>query len=241
MSDILRISSSNWQPQTKAQRAFASCAAVLISLTFLAQFNQQFTHTLLSDGMTHSREFILTWITPAKIINKSNTVEATSTPLSNKATQSKSSMRDLAKPKTRSQTDTTNIAITVPPISITNQAPEKDITESNVADPLAAPPKKDTSKDATLSAEHRGTNLTNLMSNGKPNSAAVRAAYEASKSDIQKMAEANNKTLMTTPNSKYEKFQDSANRAAKPDCLRQGGSILSLFVVAYQAATDHCK
>ncbi|MFC0351035.1 hypothetical protein [Undibacterium danionis] len=240
MSDILRISSSNWQAQTKGQRAFASCAAVLISLTFLAQFNQQFTHTLLNDGLTHSREFILTWIAPSKIVNQANSEQVAATSPTNKAAQAKSSTRDPAKAKTR-QTDTANIATTTPPLTITNKEPDKDIAESNVTDPLAAPATKNTTKDATLGAEHRGTNLTNLMTNGKPNSAAVRAAYEASKSDIQKMAEANNKTLITTPNSKYEKFQDAANRAAKPDCLRQGGSILSLFVVAYQAATDHCK
>jgi len=240
MSDILRISSSNWQPQTKGQRAFASCAAVLISLTFLAQFNQQFTHTLLNDGLTHSREFILTWIAPSKIINQANSEEVATTSPTNKTAQAKSSMRDPAKAKTQ-QTDTANIVTTTLPLTITNKELDKDIAESNVADPLAAPATKNTTKDATLGAEHHGTNLTNLMTNGKPNSAAVRAAYEASKSDIQKMAEANNKTLITAPNSKYEKFQDSANRAAKPDCLRQGGSILSLFVVAYQAATDHCK
>ncbi len=240
MSDILRISSSNWQPQTKGQRAFASCAAMLISLTFLAQFNQQFTHTLLNDGMTHSRELILTWIAPSKMVNQANTEQVAATSPTNKTAQAKSSMRDPAKAKTQ-QTDTANIATTTPPLTITNIELDKGIAESNVTDPLAAPATKNTTKDATLGAEHRGTNLTNLMTNGKPNSAAVRAAYEASKSDIQKMAEANNKTLITTPNSKYEKFQDSANRAAKPDCLRQGGSILSLFVVAYQAATDHCK
>ncbi|MBR7799095.1 hypothetical protein [Undibacterium fentianense] len=75
----------------------------------------------------------------------------------------------------------------------------------------------------------------------KPDGATVRDAYHASKSDIQKMAEKRGLALNDPKASKYEKFQDAATRAAKPDCLRQGGSILSLFVVAYQVATDHCK
>lgn len=75
----------------------------------------------------------------------------------------------------------------------------------------------------------------------KYDSASVRQAYEASKTDIQKMAEKSGTTLEDPKLTKHDKFQQAANRAAKPDCLRQGGSILSLFVVAYQAATDHCK
>jgi hypothetical protein len=72
-------------------------------------------------------------------------------------------------------------------------------------------------------------------------STGIRQAYEASKSEIQKMAERNGSSLEDTKLTKHDKFQQAANRAAKPDCLRQGGSILSLFVVAYQVATDHCK
>jgi type IV secretory pathway VirB10-like protein len=84
-------------------------------------------------------------------------------------------------------------------------------------------------------------NNTVSVSKTKYDSDAVRRAYQDSKTDIQKMAEASGKPLVTTPASKYDKFQTAANNAAKPDCLRQGGSILSLFVVAYQVATDHCR
>ncbi|MFA9273619.1 MAG: hypothetical protein ACEQSE_01980 [Candidatus Aquirickettsiella gammari] len=75
----------------------------------------------------------------------------------------------------------------------------------------------------------------------KYDSAAIRQAYEASKSDIQKLAGKSGASLEDPKSSKHDRFQQAANRAAKPDCLRQGGSILSLFVVAYQVATDHCK
>lgn len=75
----------------------------------------------------------------------------------------------------------------------------------------------------------------------KYDSATIRQAYEASKSDIQKLAEKSGTSLEDPKASKHDRFQQAANRAAKPDCLRQGGSILSLFVVAYQVVTDHCK
>lgn len=75
----------------------------------------------------------------------------------------------------------------------------------------------------------------------KYDSAAIRQAYEATKSDIQKLAEKSGTSLEDPKASKHDRFQQAANRAAKPDCLRQGVSILSLFVVAYQVATDHCK
>ncbi|MBI3711526.1 MAG: hypothetical protein HY253_00970 [Burkholderiales bacterium] len=69
----------------------------------------------------------------------------------------------------------------------------------------------------------------------------LRHAYQDSKTELQKQAEKSGKSLADDRLTQQEKFQQAANRAAKPDCLRQGGSILSLFVVAYQVATDHCK
>ncbi len=69
----------------------------------------------------------------------------------------------------------------------------------------------------------------------------LRRAYQDSKTELQKQAEKSGTPLADARLTQQEKFQQAANRAAKPDCLRQGGSILSLFVVAYQVATDHCK
>lgn len=70
---------------------------------------------------------------------------------------------------------------------------------------------------------------------------SIQRAYQDSKTDIEKQAEKSGKSLTDARLTQQEKFQQAANRAAKPDCLRQGTSLLSLFVVAYQVATDHCK
>jgi hypothetical protein len=126
------------------------------------------------------------------------------------------------KPETDTPLPTSNTTMTPP---------------ETLADPLAisAATTTATTAEPTLSASSA------LRINGKLNSAAVRAAYEASKTDIQKMAEKSGNSLEDPRLSKHDQFQQAANRAAKPDCLRQGGSLLSLFVVAYQVATDHCK
>jgi hypothetical protein len=74
-------------------------------------------------------------------------------------------------------------------------------------------------------------------------SATIRRAYEDSKSDIQKMAEASGKPLHPPHASKYDQFQTAASQAAKKDCLgpNAGGSLLSIFVIPFMAATDKCK
>lgn len=221
MSHILLAHQSSWQPQTKQERSFAAIAAILISLTFFAQFNQQFVPNNLSDKFSNSKQLFLSWISVPKTTTVPQKTETTAnTP--KKIVLNKVSLKAISKQRPI-ETEVTE----QPATAITNTNKETAIT-----DPLAIT----ATQEPTLSAG--GKTSINL---GKPNSAAIRAAYEASKSDIQKMADANNKTLITTPASKYEQFQGAANRAAKPDCLRQGGSLLSLFVVAYQAATDHCK
>nr|WP_314863056.1 hypothetical protein [uncultured Undibacterium sp.] len=232
MSETLLTYQSHWQPETRKQRAFAFAAAVTISLSFFAQFNQQFIHTGLdqNSGISASREFILTWIkSPIKQTDKTKSNEVP------KKSPTKNTIIETGKPATTFEnsliakqraTNTENSDSAPTAVTI------KEVTSS---DPLF----RDSSQEATLGASKNSLPMTGVS--GKLNSAAIRAAYEASKTDIQKMADATNKTLINTPASKYEQFQGAANRAAKPDCLRQGGSILSLFVVAYQAATDHCK
>ena len=78
----------------------------------------------------------------------------------------------------------------------------------------------------------------------KFDSKSIRRAYQDSKTDIQKMAEASGKPLIKTPyTSKYDEFQSAASRAAKKDCLsaNSGGSLLSLIVIPVMAAMDKCK
>ena len=74
-------------------------------------------------------------------------------------------------------------------------------------------------------------------------SASIRRAYEDSKSDIQKMAETSGQPLHPPHVSKYDQFQTAASQAAKKDCLgpNSGGSLLSIFVIPFMAATDKCK
>lgn len=114
-----------------------------------------------------------------------------------------------------------------------------------IATPTAATesPKQQTSKndfdDAFKSEKAIALAITTKSAGIDGNS--IQRAYQDSKTDIEKQAEKSGKTLTDPRLTQQEKFQQAANRAAKPDCLRQGGSLLSLFVVAYQVATDHCK
>lgn len=85
--------------------------------------------------------------------------------------------------------------------------------------------------------------IDRAMANKSANidSTSIQRAYQDSKTELQKQADKSGTPLADARLTQQEKFQQAANRAAKPDCLRQGGSLLSLFVVAYQVATDHCK
>ena len=77
------------------------------------------------------------------------------------------------------------------------------------------------------------------------NSKTIAQAYNDSKSDIQKMAEASAKELNTPIKTKYDRFQTAAEQAVIPDCLApQGPGGIGLFaipVIAFQAATGKCK
>lgn len=229
MSEILLTHQTNWQPQTKQERSFAAIAAILISLTFFAQFNQQFVPNNPPDKLGNSKQLFLSWISVTKTTTAPQKIEVTpNTP--KKIAPNKVALNAISKQRPIDGVMREQPATSI--TSINKETTNETVKETAIADPLA----NTATQEPTFSAA--GKTSIHL---GKPNSAAIRAAYEASKSDIQKMADASNKTLINTPASKYEQFQGAANRAAKPDCLRQGGSILSLLVVAYQAATDHCK
>lgn len=75
------------------------------------------------------------------------------------------------------------------------------------------------------------------------NTKTIAKAYNDSKSDIQKMAEASAKELNTTVRTKYDKFQTAAEEAVIPDCFsaNSGGTLLSIPVLAYKALADKCK
>ena len=73
--------------------------------------------------------------------------------------------------------------------------------------------------------------------------ATIRAANRASKSDAQNLAERSGTYFGDEPSSKTEKLADAITKTGKEDCIgpNPGGSILSVFVIAYMAAKDKCK
>jgi hypothetical protein len=73
--------------------------------------------------------------------------------------------------------------------------------------------------------------------------ATIRVANQASKSEVNKMAEVSGTYIGDDPASESEKLGGEIKRIAKEDCLapNPGGSILSVLAIAYQAARSKCK
>ncbi|MFO1220084.1 MAG: hypothetical protein U1E89_17080 [Burkholderiaceae bacterium] len=71
--------------------------------------------------------------------------------------------------------------------------------------------------------------------------AVIREAHRASKGAARRMAEASGADLDDNAVSRQERLAESVERTAKPDCLRAGSSLLSVFVVAYELFSDRCK
>lgn len=69
----------------------------------------------------------------------------------------------------------------------------------------------------------------------------IRRASTASKSEVRRMAEASGTALDSPRLSKDKQLAQDVASAVKPDCLGPGGSLLSVFVTAYQVARDKCK
>ena len=197
---------------SKAQRSFSLLFAISFTFIMLAQFSYRLQSP--SNAIEKAQTMILTWIRPG-----------------------------LPKPVT---TET----ITPPVAKVMSNKPTKVIPTPSK--PIAQPPavtastntpssEKPVSFDSVAESLNASTASNDGLSHKKFDSRAARLAYEESKSDIQKMAEASNKPMSTQKLTKHERFQQAADAVVKPDCVRQGGSILSIFVIAYQAATDHCK
>ncbi len=209
----------NYFQHSLTQRIFSASVALMVCTLFISQLNQDFLRKIAPTNTSMPTTMMFTLIRPvATTLEKKPMVSASTT--------------------TRNQQPTTR--------SITKQnqqtAPQSTQTQVVVGDPQIKQEQKTErelitvfpEQNSTSSAIASPTNQVNKNSIAKYgfDSAGVRGAYEASKSDIQKMAEKNGTTLENSKPSKHDQFQQAANRAAKPDCLRQGGSILSLFVVA---------
>ena len=71
----------------------------------------------------------------------------------------------------------------------------------------------------------------------------IRAANRAAKSDVRNRAENSGTYFGDEPSSKSEKLADAITRTGKEDCIgpNPGGSLLSVFDIAFKAARDKCK
>ncbi|MFO1288631.1 MAG: hypothetical protein U1F49_20220 [Rubrivivax sp.] len=69
----------------------------------------------------------------------------------------------------------------------------------------------------------------------------LRRAAIDSKSEVRALAEASGTYVGDAPLSGQERLAQGVARTGKPDCLRQGGSLLDVFVIAFQAFGDKCK
>lgn len=206
-------------PRSTWQQPLSAMLAVTISLVFLALLNRDFASTMMHSVASNPKTILMILLPKPPTPSKSPpeffpSPKLTTAVIRNKPTR-------IAKSK--DTTDTTTELNTSPTVSSA-----KAETELINVFP-----------ETTSTAATSATSTTDTRS--KYDSKAIRQAYEASKTDLQKMAKKNGTTLGDPQLNKNDKFQRAAERAVKPDCLRQGGTILSLFVVAYQLATDHCK
>jgi hypothetical protein len=71
--------------------------------------------------------------------------------------------------------------------------------------------------------------------------ATIARAIREEKGSIRRQAQAmqGDGTGNTVPG--LTPLSEAIAEAGKPDCLRPGGSLLSIFIIAYEAARDRCK
>lgn len=215
------LQNSLCMPRSNGQRLVSASLAVAISLFFLAQLHRDFLRSNVPATSLATRIMLLSFPTQKITVN---TIQ--DTPKTNTAIAVSTTKRTIVNAQEIKIRPTQN-----------SDSPANDSVEAKPATELVTVFPDVPSTNATT----KPVDPLSGTARFKYDSATVRQAYEASKSDIQKLAEKSGNSLEDPKVSKHDRFQQAANRAAKPDCLRQGGSILSLFVVAYQVATDHCK
>lgn len=69
----------------------------------------------------------------------------------------------------------------------------------------------------------------------------LREASRASRSEVGRLARESGTYVGDAPPSKEQQIADGVARTAKPDCLREGGSLLSVFVIGYELLANRCK
>lgn len=209
----------SYLPRSAWQQSLSAVLAAIISIVFLALLNRDFGSTVLY-SVTSSSKSMLMMLLPIPPDRHKAPPEFLPTPkrytavIRNKPSQIEKTKSTAAASAERNSSPTT-------------------LSEKSELELINGFPNHDNAPTATATPA--------FDTKSRYDSKAIRQAYEASKTDLQKMAEKNGTTLGDPQLNKNDKFQRAAERAVKPDCLRQGGTILSLVVVAYQLATDHCK
>lgn len=213
--NMARPSEYNLPSAGPLQRSTSASAAFLIVVTALVVFQyKQHQHI---NGNATQRESQLIWFhLPSPLAPQIPTHKEDTTP---------AALPQIKK----SKPEPTSMA-TIPAAITVSENPSQLETKNDFDDAFKSQKALDHAVDQTMTNKSAGIDST-----------SIKRAYQDSKSELQKQAEKNGTPLADARLTQQEKFQQAANRAAKPDCLRQGGSILSLFVVAYQVATDHCK
>ncbi|MDE2147189.1 MAG: hypothetical protein KGJ24_10930, partial [Burkholderiales bacterium] len=69
----------------------------------------------------------------------------------------------------------------------------------------------------------------------------LRAAARAAASPARQMAERSGAYFGDLPASQAARLGQAVAETAKPDCVPPGGSLLSVFIIAYQVARDRCR
>lgn len=217
---LLNLASSHhedWFNPKKSHRSFGAIGAICVTCFFFLQFQIGLKNQIHKN--TNTTDFMdLTWIpvfTPQALPETPSQKQKIPEKVNNKI------VREV-------QEKTISFSITnVPSIS----SPTKTQTETD-------------NKTEITTIEQSSESKPAAESTLKFDSKSIRRAYQDSKTDIQKMAEASGKPLIKTPyTSKYDEFQNAASRAAKKDCLsaNSGGSLLSLITIPVMAAMDKCK
>lgn len=69
----------------------------------------------------------------------------------------------------------------------------------------------------------------------------IREASRAGKSDARRMADASAAYFGDTRATEQEQLAASIAKTGKPACIRPGGSLLSIFVIAYEVVNEKCR
>lgn len=119
----------------------------------------------------------------------------------------------------------------------------QDRPSSSRHDAITLPPPEGT--DTRLPAPERAAaaSPTSRASGAEPlnlGQEVIRKASAQSRSEWRRQADSVQGDGAGAPGSPAEVLSQGVARAGKPDCLRQGGSLLSALAVAYEMATDQC-